>query len=61
LDGRGASLHDRPTRLALSLGRMHDYWTGTQQAVKLRALFERTSDGLRIPGRYLRLANRPLE
>lgn len=48
------------TALDLSPGRVHEYATGKRQPSGFE-LFERISDGLRIPGRFLRLADRPWE
>jgi hypothetical protein len=60
LRDRGVSLNRLSNATGISAGRMHDYWTGARQLSAFE-LFECISDGLRIPGRYLRLADRPWE
>lgn len=57
---RGASLRGLASATGLSPGRVYEYEVGQRQAAGFD-VFERISDGLRIPGRYLRLADRPWE
>jgi hypothetical protein len=57
---RGASLRGLASATGLSPGRVYEYKVGQRQAAGFE-VFERISDGLRIPGRYLRLADRPWE
>lgn len=57
---RGASLRGLASVTGLSPGRIYEYQTGERQPAGFE-VFERISDGLRIPGRYLRLADRPWE
>jgi tetratricopeptide (TPR) repeat protein len=57
---RGASLRGLATVTATSAGRIYEWEAGTRQAAGFE-VFERISDGFRIPGRYLRLADRPWE
>lgn len=60
LRSHGASVRGLAAALDLSPGRLHEYATGKRQASGF-GLFERISDGLRLPGRFLRLADRPWE
>lgn len=57
---RGASLRGMASVTATSPGRIYEYETGERQPAAVE-VFERISDGFRIPGRYLRLADRPWE
>lgn len=60
LRSRGVSLRRVGALTDLSPGRVHEYLTGHRKPAGFE-LFERISDGLRIPGRMLRLADRPWE
>jgi transcriptional regulator with XRE-family HTH domain len=57
---RGASLRGLASVTGMSPGRIYEYEAGVRQPIGFE-VFERISDGLRIPGRYLRLADRPWE
>ena len=57
---RGASLRGLASVTGMSPGRIYEYETGERQPRGFE-VFERISDGFRIPGRYLRLADRPWE
>jgi hypothetical protein len=57
---RGASVRGLASVTATSAGRIYEWEVGTRQAAGFD-IFERISDGFRIPGRYLRLADRPWE
>ena len=58
--GRGASLRGLASVTGMSPGRIYEYEVGDRQPLGFE-VFERISDGFRIPGRYLRLAERPWE
>jgi hypothetical protein len=60
LRSRGVSMRRVGALTDLSPGRVHEYMTGDRKPSGFE-LFERISDGLRIPGRMLRLADRPWE
>ena len=60
LRDHGASMSALASVIGVSLSRLHEYWTGAHQPSSFE-FFEHVSDGLRIPGRYLRLADRPWE
>lgn len=60
LQDRGAALSDLADAIGVSADTMDGYRTGVLQSSDFE-LLERISDGLRIPGRYLGLANRPWE
>lgn len=57
---RGASLRGLASVTGMSPGRIYEYEVGERQPAGFE-VFERISDGFRIPGRYLRLADRPWE
>ncbi len=57
---RGASLRGLASVTGMSPGRVYEYEVGERQPRGFE-VFERISDGFRIPGRYLRLADRPWE
>jgi transcriptional regulator with XRE-family HTH domain/tetratricopeptide (TPR) repeat protein len=57
---RGASLRGLASVTGMSPGRIYEYETGERHPQGFE-VFERISDGLRIPGRHLRLADRPWE
>jgi len=60
LRSRGASLRGLASAVGISPGRLHEYATGERRPAGFE-VFERISDGFRIPGHYLRLADRPWE
>jgi transcriptional regulator with XRE-family HTH domain len=57
---RGASLRGLASVTGMSPSRIYEYEVGDRQAYGFE-IFERLSDGFRIPGRYWRLADRPWE
>ncbi|HVB43898.1 MAG TPA: helix-turn-helix transcriptional regulator [Streptosporangiaceae bacterium] len=57
---RGASLRGLASVTGMSPSRVYEYEAGDRQAYGFE-IFERLSDGFRIPGRYWRLADRPWE
>ncbi|HVB43897.1 MAG TPA: helix-turn-helix transcriptional regulator [Streptosporangiaceae bacterium] len=57
---RGASLRGLANVTGISASRISEYEAGDRQANGFE-IFERLSDGFRIPGRYWRLADRPWE
>jgi tetratricopeptide (TPR) repeat protein len=57
---RGASLRGLAGVTGMSPGRIYEYEVGARQPADFE-IFERISDGFHIPGRYLRLADRPWE
>ncbi len=56
----GASLDDLARATGVGPSRLSDYEVAARQAHGFE-IFERLSDGFRIPGRYWRLADRPWE
>lgn len=60
LHAHGLSLTALASATGISPARMHECWTGQRQPSSFE-FCERLSDGLHIPGRYLRLADRPWE
>lgn len=57
---RGASLRGLGSVTAMNPSRIYEYEVGDRQTAGFE-VFERICDGFRIPGRYLRLADRPWE
>ncbi|MGK5640763.1 helix-turn-helix domain-containing protein [Streptomyces sp. URMC 126] len=60
LNHRGISTRRIAELAGVSQGRLYDYMNGKSRVEK-PALFEEIADGLRIPGKLLRIADRPWE